>query len=128
MSSFSCSASFAGSTLDAAGFDGALVAGVSAAIAVAGIVAKSTSANSTFFMSIPLGTRSSAARKRRRNVRLRSAPTGQQRRKGRCKQRRHEQPELLRRERPGIDGNAFLLRHPPRENGSETVRQQQAQH
>src|SRR6266536_2305733 len=107
MSSFSCSASFAGSTLDAAGFAGALVAAVSAAIAAAGIVAKSTSANKTFFMRVSLDTRSSAARKRRRDVCLRSAPTGQERRKRCREQRRHEQPELLRRERPGIDGNAF---------------------
>src|SRR5437762_9030755 len=49
-SSLVCSASSAGSTFEVAGFAGAFVAAVSAAIAKAGIVEKSTSANRVFFM------------------------------------------------------------------------------
>src|SRR5436190_11778282 len=50
-SSLVCSASSAGSTLEVAGFAGALVAAVSAAIANGEIVEKSTNANKIPFMS-----------------------------------------------------------------------------
>src|SRR5437773_9744448 len=51
-SSFVCSASSAGSTLDVAGFVGFFAAAVSAAIADAGIAVRSTNANKTLFMGI----------------------------------------------------------------------------
>src|SRR3989442_15811538 len=127
-SSLVCAAWSAGSTLEVAGFLGVLVAAVSAAIVSAGAVANSANTNKMFFIRTSLPISSSAARQSRRDVRVRRAPTGEQCCKRCGEQRRDQQPELLRRERPCVDGDAFLLRHPPRKNGGEAVRQQQAEH